>query len=170
MAPDSRSLMGWDVHADEWQVVFSPRIPSVVKREARSLIESVASPAELAHWIFHPGGRKVLEAYAEALHLTAAQLEPATTTLSRCGNMSAATVSFVLDHVLGSPSFQAGPAVATAFGPGFSAEAVALELHRSHASERRSRSTWPTSLSSGSSRSCTPRGQREHCSPAARAE
>lgn len=131
MVPDSRELMGWDVGPDGWEVVFSPRIPAVVRREARKLVETVAAPPELSHWILHPGGRKVLEAYSSALDLDSDQLEPARATLQHHGNMSAATVLFVLDRVLGSEGFAPGPAVATAFGPGFSAEAIALDLLRS---------------------------------------
>ncbi|MEM9379614.1 MAG: 3-oxoacyl-[acyl-carrier-protein] synthase III C-terminal domain-containing protein [Planctomycetota bacterium] len=130
MVPDSRDLMGWDVRAEGWEVVFSPRIPAVVRREARGLVESVASRPELAHWILHPGGRKILEAYGTALELDGTQLAAATETLRAHGNMSAATVLFVLDRVLRERNLEPGPAVATAFGPGFSAEAIALDLHR----------------------------------------
>ena len=130
MVPDSRELMGWDVRSEGWQVVFSPRIPAVVKREARALVESVTTRSELKNWVLHPGGRKILEAYSSALDLNEEQLAPATATLDQHGNMSAATVLFVLDHVLRNAGFEPGPAVATAFGPGFSAEAIALDLHR----------------------------------------
>lgn len=129
MLPDSRGLMGWDVREDGWQVVFSPRIPAVVRQEARALVESVGSIPDVEHWVLHPGGRRVLEAYASSLGLDDRQLTPAATTLEQHGNMSAATVLFVLDRVLRGRDFRPGPGIATAFGPGFSAEAIALELH-----------------------------------------
>ncbi len=127
LLPDSRDLMGWDVRADGWRVVFSPRIPALVRREARGLVASVADQPP-RHWVLHPGGRKILEAYAAVLELDEHALEPATATLARHGNMSAVTVLFVLERVLAAADFAPGPAVLTAFGPGFTAEALALEL------------------------------------------
>lgn len=128
LLPDSLDLMGWDPRDDGWAVVFSPRIPAVVRREAAALVAAVGEREALRHFALHPGGRKVLEAYRDALGLDGAALAPATETLRRHGNMSAATVFFVLERILRAPAFEPGPGVATAFGPGFSAEALALDL------------------------------------------
>ena len=127
--PASRDLMGWDVLERGWRVVFSPRIPGVVQRCARELVAGVAD-VRPRHFALHPGGRKVLDAYRAGLGLSQAELAPASEVLARHGNMSAATVFFVLDRILRAPDFEPGACVAAAFGPGFTADLLALDLHR----------------------------------------
>lgn len=74
----------------------------------------------------HPGGVKVLDAYEEALALPAGTLDASRDVLRRCGNMSSATVLFVLEDVLrGRPQ---GRGLLSAMGPGFSAEHVLVEF------------------------------------------
>jgi alkylresorcinol/alkylpyrone synthase len=126
--PGSRDLMGWDVRKGGWQVVFSPRIPAVVRKHIAPLVDACVDREQVVHWVLHPGGRRVLESYRDALGLDAAALEPASAVLARYGNMSAVTVLFVLDHILRRADFRPGPAVLTAFGPGFTAEVCALEV------------------------------------------
>lgn len=127
---DSHELMGWEIEDGGWKVVFSPRIPGVVAREVAGLVEPVAPRASLRHFALHPGGRKVLEAYERALGLDERDLGPARRALANQGNMSAASVFFVLEQLLRDGELTPGPGVATAFGPGFSAEALALEVLR----------------------------------------
>ncbi|MCZ6571607.1 MAG: type III polyketide synthase [Planctomycetota bacterium] len=126
--PDTEDLMGWDVREEGWRVVFSPRIPGVVRDNLQDLVADLPGSRGARHFLLHPGGRRILEAYRDALDLSEEQLEPATTVLERHGNMSAVTVFFVLDHVLRSPGFEPGPGLMTAFGPGFSAQLLSVEL------------------------------------------
>ena len=128
--PGTEELMGWDVRDDGWRVVFAPRIPKVVSENVAGLLEAVADRTRLRHYLLHPGGRKILEAYRSALELSDEELAPASCVLADHGNMSAATVFFVLHRVLSDPGFVPGPGVMTAFGPGFSAELMTLELAR----------------------------------------
>ena len=80
------------------------------------------------HWVLHPGGGKVLDAYRAGLDLSDAELTHSTAILREHGNMSAATVLFVLEHLLRQPERHGGTAVLTAFGPGFSAEGLRIGL------------------------------------------
>ena len=125
--PDSEELMGWTVRDEGWEVVFSQRIPAVVRREVGPLIERLGGASELRHWLLHPGGRRVLDAYSEALALEAPALEHAEVVLARHGNMSAATVFFVIERCLRDERRLQGPGVAMAMGPGFSANAIRLD-------------------------------------------
>ncbi len=128
--PGTHDLMGWDVLEEGWRVVFSPRIPAVVKNHLEELVRDVTEPRGVRHFLVHPGGRKILDAYSSTLGLSDAEMAPASFVLARHGNMSAATVFFVLDHVLRSPDFEPGSGLMVAFGPGFSAQLLALELQR----------------------------------------
>lgn len=131
LIPETLDLMGWGVEANGWRVVFSPRIPAVVKREVGGLVAEAMDGARPSHFVLHPGGAKVLDAYRQSLELGDSDLVDSAGVLRDHGNMSAATVLFVLDRVLRRGGRAAGPAVLTAFGPGFSAEAIHLSLSAS---------------------------------------
>lgn len=126
LLPDTLDLMGWDVDEEGWRVVFSPRIPAVVKREVRGLVHDAMGDQRPENWVLHPGGAKVLDAYSTSLELDDADMTDSVATLSQHGNMSAATVLFVLERAIQRGA--TGPGVLTAFGPGFSAEAVPVHF------------------------------------------
>jgi predicted naringenin-chalcone synthase len=79
--------------------------------------------AAIAHWAIHPGGRSILDKTEAKLGLREEQLLPSRETLRQYGNMSSATVLFVLKAILESPSTLAGERTcAMAFGPGLTVE------------------------------------------------
>ena len=83
-----------------------------------------ATPASaIAHWAIHPGGRSILDKTEAKLGLSEAQLLPSRETLRNYGNMSSATILFVLKAILDDPATDAGERVcAMAFGPGLTVE------------------------------------------------
>jgi alkylresorcinol/alkylpyrone synthase len=127
---DTLDVMGWTVDGSGLHVVFSRDIPSFVRRWARPNLEDFLgelglSVAGLAHLIAHPGGPKVLAAYAEALGLPPDSFRHAREVLRSCGNMSSPTCLFVLERALGAGDLAPGePAVIAALGPGFASEYV----------------------------------------------
>lgn len=128
LIPDTLDLMGWEVEEGGWRVVFSPRIPAVVRRQVKELVDEATDGERPAYFALHPGGAKVIDAYEQSLELDGHDLRFSQGVLSDHGNMSAATVLFVLERLLKDPKRPAGSAVMTAFGPGFSAEAMSLQL------------------------------------------
>ncbi len=77
----------------------------------------------IAHWAIHPGGRSILDKTEAKLGLSEAQLGPSRQTLREYGNMSSATVLFVLKAILDAPATTAEERVcAMAFGPGLTVE------------------------------------------------
>jgi alkylresorcinol/alkylpyrone synthase len=126
--PETLDMMGWTVDEHGLHVVFSRDIPSFVRVEVKRDIESflVAQGldlADVAHLVAHPGGPKVLAAYAEALGFPASAFRHAAEVLRRCGNMSSPTCLFVLERLLQSGELHSGEtAVLAALGPGFTAE------------------------------------------------
>ncbi len=125
--PNSKDLMGWQVEEGGWRVLVSPRIPTVVKREIAGLVSKVCRDERPEHWVLHPGGQKILDSYRGALELTDAEMEDSARVLAAHGNMSAVTALFILHRML-SGDARVGSGVATAFGPGFSAEVLGLEF------------------------------------------
>jgi alkylresorcinol/alkylpyrone synthase len=131
LLPDSEDVMGWQIDDEGLRVVFARSIPQIVGEMAGAIVRDAAGraglPAEaIAHFVFHPGGTKVLGAYAETLGLDAAQLRHARDVLRECGNMSSPSVLFVLERFLRDRPAEGEPALVMALGPGFAAEAVVL--------------------------------------------
>jgi alkylresorcinol/alkylpyrone synthase len=130
--PDTLDIMGWDVDEHGLHVVFSRDIPSVVREWVRPnlerfLLDHGLTVAGLEHVVAHPGGPKVLQAYAQALGRTAQDFRHAHEVLRDCGNMSSPTCLFVLERTLAANDIAAGEhAVLAALGPGFSSELILL--------------------------------------------
>jgi alkylresorcinol/alkylpyrone synthase len=127
-------LMGFRLRNPGLQIVLDRSLAGFVRRE----VERVATGfldhcgverSEIAHWILHPGGRRIIEVMAERLGLRSEDLAPTEAVLSEHGNMSSVTVLFVLDRILRCARPGAGAlGVLGAFGPGFGAEFALLEF------------------------------------------
>jgi alkylresorcinol/alkylpyrone synthase len=122
--PQSLDIMGWDVADDGLKAIFSRDIPALVQRDLRGATEDFLrrndlTVADIDCFVCHPGGAKVLDALEEAFGLTQGALGHARATLRDYGNMSAATVIFVLKRMLDAGVH--GRMLMTALGPGFTA-------------------------------------------------
>jgi alkylresorcinol/alkylpyrone synthase len=124
----SLDVMGWRVQEDGLGVLFSRDIPALVRAEIRPIADAFltnhgAALGEMAGLVCHPGGAKVLDALEEAFDMPPGGMTIAREVLRDYGNMSAATVLFVLERTLAQAA--AGPYLMSALGPGFS---VGLQL------------------------------------------
>lgn len=130
--PDTLDVMGWEVDPHGLHVVFSRDIPTIVRTWVRPNLEAFLADAgldlaALPHLVAHPGGPRVLAAYAEALGRPPETFEHARRVLATCGNMSSPTCLFVLRRLLDAGGPGAGePVVLAALGPGFASELVLL--------------------------------------------
>jgi len=121
--PDSLEVMGWTVEDDGFGVLFSRDIPSLVDQRFRAATDDFLARhglacADIDAFVCHPGGTKVIAALETALRPGAEGFAASRAVLQEFGNMSAATVLFVLERMLA-----AGPrrALLSALGPGFTA-------------------------------------------------
>ncbi|TCP23816.1 15-methylpalmitoyl-4-hydroxy-2-pyrone synthase [Scopulibacillus darangshiensis] len=135
LMPDSEDVMGWDVKEGGLHVVFAKSIPNIVEQWFKPTVDHFLdrhglTSQELDHFIAHPGGRKVLEAYQKALDLKKGMTDPSTNVLQHYGNMSSPTVLFVLEHVMARTDQAGERGVAVSLGPGFSSECLLLEWER----------------------------------------
>lgn len=129
--PDTHDIMGWDVTDDGLAVRFSRDIPSFVREHIPDVLRAACEVwgierHEVRDVIAHPGGSKVLEAYSQATGLPAETFDIARTVLRDFGNMSSASVLFVLEQWLRSNSTRPPYSLMAALGPGFSSELVLL--------------------------------------------
>jgi alkylresorcinol/alkylpyrone synthase len=128
--PGTGDVMGWDLAETGLKVRFARSVPRIVRMRTRATVEEACkkhgiAPEDLRHLVVHPGGMKVLEAYEEALGLEPGSLDLPREILREYGNMSSASVLFVLERFLeGYPAGSGEPGTISALGPGFSAEHV----------------------------------------------
>ena len=126
-------VMGWDVVDSGFKVVLSPQVPQLVRDRLRFDVDDFLKANGLTrpsvkHFICHSGGPKVLEAFEEALELPREKVQRSWDSLRTAGNLSSASVLFVLSDLLASGEARAGDkGLLLAMGPGFCSELVLLE-------------------------------------------
>lgn len=129
--PGSLEVMGWEIADEGLRAVFSRDIPQLVAGRFRAVATEFLARHELTladidRFVCHPGGAKVVAALESALGLGEGALVEARDVLRDYGNMSAATVMFVLDRLMQ----DARPwdrALLNALGPGFTAGFAVLD-------------------------------------------
>jgi alkylresorcinol/alkylpyrone synthase len=133
--PGSLDVMGWDVADDGLRAIFSRDIPNLVTTRLQDAASEFLARHGLAigdmdRFVCHPGGAKVLEAIEHAFGLGQGALVEARAVLRDYGNMSAATVMFVLDRILAkarATGTRWERALMNALGPGFTAGFLVLD-------------------------------------------
>lgn len=129
LAPQQKDFITWRIENEGFSMFLSPEVPAAVGRLLQRHLSEVlgnASVESVEHWAVHPGGRSVLDAVATAVGLPACALAPSREILSAFGNMSSATVLFVLKRIMDRCRV-AERGCALAFGPGLSAESMLFE-------------------------------------------
>jgi len=131
--PNTERLMGWDIVESGFKIVLSPRVPEVVEKHLRGDVDSFLADQGLdrgaiQHWIAHTGGPKVLRAIEKALELPCNALERSWRSLREIGNLSSASVLFVLADQLAAEQAKPGDyGLLVAMGPGFCSELLLLK-------------------------------------------
>ncbi|MBI2069903.1 MAG: type III polyketide synthase [Elusimicrobia bacterium] len=132
--PDSIGVMGWHFSELGLGLVLARDLPDVVRRHLAPALSSFLTGAgvrfdEIKHFIVHPGGPKVIDAVRDSLHLSEEHLRASRRHLEECGNLSSASVLFVLRDVLEQTAVRPGElGLLFALGPGFSAEFLLLKF------------------------------------------
>ena len=131
--PDTERVMGWDVTGRGFKVVLSAAVPELVQTHLRGDVDAFLRAhhlalAQIRHFICHPGGPKVLTAFEQALGQPRAAFQRTWDSLERVGNLSSASVLFVLGDTLDAQVAAPGDlGLLVAMGPGFCAELVLLQ-------------------------------------------
>ncbi|GMQ76635.1 MAG: type III polyketide synthase [Gammaproteobacteria bacterium] len=128
--PDTLGVMGWSVEDDGLGVIFSRDIPALVRRDLPAVVDAYLGRQGLElgaidGFICHPGGAKVVAALEDVFGLEAGGLKTTREVLRDYGNMSAASVMFVLERTLANGA--SGAYLICALGPGFTAGLATIE-------------------------------------------
>ncbi len=130
--PDSERVMGWDISETGFKIVLSGDVPVVAREKLRPDVDAFLADqgltrADIASWVCHPGGPKVLEAMQESLELPEGALDVTWRSLSEVGNLSSTSVLLVLEETLAHHRPPPGSwGMLLAMGPGFCSELVLL--------------------------------------------
>jgi len=129
---DSLEVMGWEFQDTGFKVLFSKDIPTFINEHVLEDITGFLTKhnlelSDIKNFIFHPGGKKVLDAYNDALPVEGDFLKKTREVMNENGNMSSVTVLYVLEKFL-DDGFDDGYGLMMAMGPGFSSEMVLLQM------------------------------------------
>jgi predicted naringenin-chalcone synthase len=121
----------WRIADQGFDMTLSGMVPLTLARALPDQAEAILggmAPHEVALWAVHPGGRAILDAVSHGLDLPQGALATSREVLRDHGNMSSATVMFVLERMMRAGSEPGAPGVALAFGPGLSSEAMRFRV------------------------------------------
>jgi len=143
IAPEGEKDMAWTIGDSGFEMILSTAVPQIIGETIIGALRPLyAAEDELSaafdaggvgdavrHWAIHPGGRSILDKVQERMQLSDVQLHPAREVLRENGNMSSATVLFVLKRILDEEGAEVGDRVsAMAFGPGLTAESALMTV------------------------------------------
>jgi predicted naringenin-chalcone synthase len=122
LVPETKDLITWKIREFGFDMLLSGLVPGKL---GRALHEQELCPErdDIDLWAVHPGGRSILDAVEKGLQLPASALAASREVLSRFGNMSSATVMFVLQRIM-EQARQGQRGYAMSFGPGLTAETM----------------------------------------------
>lgn len=132
LLPGGEDDMSWDLSPTGFEMKLSSYVPALLAQHLDLALAGAwerwaLSKNDINHWVLHPGGKSILEKLQSGLELEAAQLATAYAVLRQYGNMSSATILFVLQQLLQSQPAKGERIVLAAFGPG-----LCMELGTAH--------------------------------------
>lgn len=130
--PDTEDVMGWNISERGFRLVLAPTVPDVIETYLRDDVDGFLGAhgltrGDIASWIIHTGGPKVLRAIESTLELSSGALDASWSSLRQVGNLSSASVLLVLEEFLRNRRGEPGTySLLAAMGPGFCSELVLL--------------------------------------------
>jgi len=134
---EGASEMAWNIGDEGFEMVLSTAVPKLVGVHVPAAVEPLlagAPAADVPVWAVHPGGRAILDRAQDALGVPDSAMASSRRVLREHGNMSSATVLFVLRDAIDAGLQDGSAVVALAFGPGLTVESARLTAVRTEAS------------------------------------
>lgn len=126
--------MAWTITDTGFVMGLSPRVPVTLRRNIGGVVDRLLTPhglgpADITHWLVHPGGPSILEVIQHKFELSEEQMEPSWRILRDHGNCSSATILLILEDYLRSERTKPGEwGVMMAFGPGLTLETALIRF------------------------------------------
>jgi predicted naringenin-chalcone synthase len=130
VVPGTHDLITWNIREFGFDMILSGEVPAAIHDALQDHVTEILGGAPVDSinlWAVHPGGRTVLDAVERALALAPPALSTSRDILRRYGNMSSATVMFVIERILQS-KLHGGTGCAMSFGPGLTAETMLFRM------------------------------------------
>jgi predicted naringenin-chalcone synthase len=136
IVPGTEEDMAWNIGDTGFGMKLTINVPRVVKANLANVLEELLerankSKGDIRIWAIHPGGKAILTKAEQALDLTPDDLDASYYIMREFGNMSSATIMFVLEHILKDDK-KNGFTFTTSFGPGMTIEASLMEKIKSN--------------------------------------
>jgi predicted naringenin-chalcone synthase len=126
VVPKGRRDMAWELSSTGFLMTLSGYVPDLVEADFRPVVERAlarqgSGPESVSHWCLHPGGKRILDAVHKGMGFVNGELQESRAVLKDYGNLSSATVLFVLKRILEKKE-PVKKLLAAAFGPGLTME------------------------------------------------
>jgi predicted naringenin-chalcone synthase len=130
--PDATHMMGFDLVNSGLQMVLDKAVPETIASHFPAIIHPFLEKNglninDIDHLIFHPGGKKIVQTVEELFHKLGKNIDDTKEVLRIYGNMSSATVLFVLERFMNRELNKGSKGLMLSFGPGFTAQRILLE-------------------------------------------
>lgn len=127
LLPSGEGDMAWEIGDEGFNIVLSSYVPEIIGANIASLLSDVLgtrgmNTGDVEEWAVHPGGRSILDKVQQSLALPADALQHSRSVLRQFGNMSSATILFVMREMLRRADTESAATCALAFGPGLTVE------------------------------------------------
>ena len=129
-----RKEMAWNISSEGFLMTLSSYVANIIEEDLDNLLLPALAKdfpdhdASMIQWAIHPGGKKILEKVQKSLNISSKEIDASYKVLHDFGNMSSATILFVLQEIATKVQKKEKPIFATGFGPGLTMEAMTL-LH-----------------------------------------
>jgi len=134
LLPQGKNDMKWDLGQHGFEMVLNRNVPSQIVQNMKKafldfLTKNKVSKDQITSYAIHPGGKNILKAFAEAIEIESKEISESYAVLLEYGNMSSATILFVLKEMIENYKYDRVNTMvyAAAFGPGLSIESALLE-------------------------------------------
>ncbi len=130
--PDTRHLMGYDIFDDGFHLRLDRALPSALIAEAPAILDGFLAryglqAGDVDYWLFHPGGIKILNFLRKTFDIELEQCHWSYDVLREHGNLSSATILYVLDQFLQDKQDREGKnTLVLGIGPGLTIEMILL--------------------------------------------
>lgn len=129
---DAEYMMGFKLTNSGLQMILDETVPEMIAEHFPKIVHPFLernnfSIEDIDHFIFHPGGRKILQTVEELFGSLGKNIDDTREVLKQYGNMSSATVLYVMERFLDKKITKGDMGLMLSFGPGFSAQSILLK-------------------------------------------